>query len=374
MTEIQLPYYLQFTIKLIMILLIGTFIYLGQDILVPLAFSTLLAIVLLPFTNFLERKKIPKTFANLIAVITALIIVGGILYFFSFQITKFLRDIPSIKTHLTQHYNAMQNWMQQKLHISNESQTTLFNNAAEKVKDSGTMYIRQTFLTITQMIFLIALITVYTFFILYYRHTIRKFIIAVFKKAHTPKVNEVLTESKNIIQKYIIGLLIEMVIVAIAISAVLLIIGVKYAIFFGVLTAILNIIPYIGFFICIGFTVLVTLTTTDQLNSIIWIIVGMEAVHFADANFLMPNVVGSKVKINALVTIISALIGATLVGISGIFLALPTIAILKIIFDRVDGLKPWGEMMGEEKRTKIFSRKVKHVILNKPAVKQNSQI
>jgi predicted PurR-regulated permease PerM len=360
MNELSLPYYVQFTIKLIMILLIGTFIYLGQVIFVPLAFSVLLAIVLLPFTNMLERNRMPKALADLVAVITALILVAGILYFLYSQISRFLRDIPSIKSHLSEHYYAMQSWIQQKLNISNESQANIINNAAEKVKSSGGSYIGRTFLTITQLSFSIALVTVYTFFILYYRHSIKRFLIAVFKKTHTPKVNEVLLESKNIIQQYITGLLIEMVIVGIAVSAVLLIIGVKYAIFFGVLTAILNIMPYIGILISTGFTVLITLTTTDQLHSIIWIIVGMEFVHFMDANFVMPKIVGSKVKINSLITIIGVLVAAELVGVSGIFLALPTIAILKIIFDRVDGLKPWGEMMGEEKTAPL--QKIKRIV------------
>jgi predicted PurR-regulated permease PerM len=356
MSDTPLPYYAQFTIKLIMILLIGTFIYLGHEILVPLAFSILLAIVLLPFTNFLERKKIPKVFANTIVVTTALIIVAGILYFLYSQISKFLVDIPSIKNHLRTHYNVLQGWVQLKLHISSESQDSLINNAAQRVKSSGGTYIGKTFLTLTELTFSIALVTVYTFFILYYRNTIKKFIIALFRKTHTPKVNEVLTESKNIIQKYIIGLLIEMAIIAVAVSSMLLAIGIKYAIFFGVLTAILNIIPYVGILTSAAFTILVTLTTTDDFHSILWILIGMELIHFIDSNFIMPKVVASKVKINALVTIIAVLVAASLIGLAGIFLALPTVAILKIIFDRVKGLEPWGQMMGEEKYARAEKR------------------
>jgi len=108
------------------------------------------------------------------------------------------------------------------------------------------------------------------------------------------------------------------------------------------LAAILNIIPYIGIFTSIGFVALVTLTTSSQISDIFWAIISLEVVHIVDANFLMPRIVGSKVQINALVTIIGVVIGGTLMGLSGIFLALPTIAILKIIFDRVDDLKPWG--------------------------------
>lgn len=364
MNEMQLPYYVQLTIKLILILLLGLFVYVGQAILVPLAFSTLLAIILLPFTNFLEKLHFPKALANLISIVIALIFIGGILYFLSSQISVFLRDIPSIRRNLADHYLSIQNWIQAKLHISTEKQTAIINTATAKVKDSGSVYIGQTFLTITQTVLLIILIMVYTFFILYYRHMIKRFFFAVFAKAHATQVDEVLVESKNIIQKYITGLLIEMVIVAAANSAVLLIIGIKYAIFFAVFAAILNLIPYIGLFISIGFTVLITLTTSANWNSILWVIIGMEAIHFSDANFLMPNIVGSKVKINPLFSIIGVLIGASMMGISGIFLSLPVIAILKIIFDRIEKLKPWGMLLGDE-----FTDRKRNMLVNKAATK-----
>ena len=351
MNKIQLPYYLQLTIKLILVLLICLLIYVSQTILVPIAFSILLAIVLLPFVNFLRKKHFPAVAANLIAIFIALIFIISILYFLSSQISGFLRDIPSIKKHISEHYAALQMWIENKLHISIERQTAFISNAASHVKDSGTTYIGQTFLTITQMVLFMILIMVYTFFILYYRHTIRRFFFDIFSKNHEAKVTEILLESKSIIQKYIRGLLIEMLIVATANSTILLIIGIKYAIFFGVFSAILNLVPHIGMLISIGFTALVTLTTDAHLGSVIWLMIGMEAVNFSDANFIMPKIVGSRVKINALITILGVLIGATLIGIPGIFLALPTIAVLKIIFDRVEGLEAWGALMGDETAT-----------------------
>jgi predicted PurR-regulated permease PerM len=334
-------------------------LYFAQSVLIPLGFSILLAIVLLPLTNFLERHRFPAALANIISIFFALIIIGTVLYFLSSQISNFLKDIPSIKKHLSDHYLIIQDWVQRKIHISSERQAAMLSNAAEKVKDSGTVYIGQTFLTITQTILLIVLVVVYTFFILYQRHMIRNFFFSVFKKVHKTKVAEVLVESKNIVQKYITGLLIEMAIVATINSIVLLIIGIKYAIFFGVFAAILNLIPYVGIFISILFTALVTLTTSASMGNILWLMIGMEAVHFTDANFIMPKIVGSKVKINALIAIVAVVIGATFAGIAGIFLALPTIAILKVIFDRVDGLKPWGMLMGDEtlnKKPKLYQK------------------
>ena len=365
----QLPYYIKLAIKLVLFFLITALLFFAQDILVPFGFSVLLAIVLLPLTNFLERHRFPKALANFISIFFALILIGSVVYFLSAQVSGFLKDIPSIKTNLTGHYIIIQEWIEQRLHVSCENQTAMLYTTVQKVKSSGTTYIGETFLTITQGVLLIVLVMVYTFFILHQRHMIRDFFFASFKKAHAPKVAEVLVESKNIIQKYITGLIIEMAIVATINSAVLLIIGIKYAIFFAVFAAILNLIPYVGIFISILFTVLVTLTTPASMSSILWLMIGMEAVHFTDANFIMPKIVGSKVKINPLVAILGVVIGAKIAGIPGIFLGLPTIAVLKIMFDRIEGMQAWGTLLGDESIRKPLTKRLKLPALKKPSSK-----
>jgi len=72
-------------------------------------------------------------------------------------------------------------------------------------------------------------------------------------------------------------------------------------------------------------------------------------VQFLDNNILMPRIVGSKVKINALATIVGVVVGGELAGIAGMFLSLPIIAVLKVVFDRTDSFKQWGVLFGDEK-------------------------
>jgi predicted PurR-regulated permease PerM len=352
----ELPFYIQFTAKLLMILLLCVFVVEGQTVVVPLIFSILLSILLLPVTNFLEQKaKFPKTMASFITVILALSIIGGLIYMFSQQISSFIQDIPTLKKNLDTHYTTIQKWIQNRFGISTREQTEIINNATAE-NDPGSV-ITKTVFTITSTLFYIILVAIYSFLILYYRHMIKRFIFAIFLKAKEPDINEVLLESKGIVQNYMLGLVIEMGIVAAANSLVLFLIGVKYPVFLGVVSAILNIIPYVGILSGIIFTVLVTLTTSKDLSDIIWIIISFEIIHFIDSNFLMPRIVGSKVRVNALITIIGVVIGGTLIGLPGIFLALPVIAILKIIFDRIEDLKPWGMIMGDDtERGEIYRR------------------
>ena len=347
--------------QLLMILLIGIFIYLGHGVLVPIYFSILLSILLLPVTSFLQRLYIPATIANLIAVIFALAIIAGLIYFISSQMASFFNDIPSIREHLSQHFLTFQHWMQHKLHLSAEQQKVLMENAAEGVKNSGGQYLGQTFLTVSETVILIVLVAIYSFLILCYKQLIQRFLYAVFSSQHKESLQHVMQESKQIIQKYMAALVMEMAIVATCNSIVLLVIGIKYAIFLGVFAAVLNIIPYVGVIAGLLFTVLITMGNSSNFNDILWIIVGMEVIHFLDSNFLMTKIVGSRVKINALMTIVGVVIGGTLIGLPGVFLALPTIAILNVIFSQIDSLKPWSILLSHDKENTPQTRILRHL-------------
>ncbi|HTB51824.1 MAG TPA: AI-2E family transporter [Ferruginibacter sp.] len=342
-----------------MLFLLGSIAYLGRGIIVPIYFSILLAILLLPLANAIERLKIPRAFADLTAVLSAVIVIVLLIYFLSTQISSFVSDVPSIKKHLTEHYVTLRDWVSHKFNISFTQQTVFIRNTTKEITNSGGEYVGQTFSSLTETLIVIVLVTIYTFLILFYRHLIRRFILAVFIKEHLSRVEEVLAESKSMVKNYMLGLLTEMAIIATVNSIILLCLGIKYAIFLGIFIAILNLVPYIGIITGILFTVLVTLTTSSNANDILWIIISLGIVHIVDSNILMPRIVGSKVKINALMAITGVLFGGSLMGLAGVFLALPTLAILKIIFDRVDGLEPWGILLGDEvhvKRSKLSSR------------------
>ena len=172
--------------------------------------------------------------------------------------------------------------------------------------------------------------------------------ISIFKDGNREVVEEVLRESRGVVQNYMVGLLIEMGIVAVINFIGFAIIGIEYAVFLAVFAAILNLIPYIGMLIASIFCCIVTLTTSDNNTDAIWTLVALWIVQFFDNNIIMPRVVGSKVKINAMITILGVLIGGALCGIPGMFLSIPGIAILKVIFERVDDLKPWGMLLSDD--------------------------
>ena len=345
----SLPFYAKFSFNLITIVLLGTIIFLGQDIFMPLCFAIVLAFLLLPVNKWLVKKGLPQVPAMILSIMVAVVLIVAIVYFLSTQLAQFLEDLPKIRRNLDRHVDTIQQWIRQNFKISKREQQEAIESASADMKTTGPGMLGTTFITAASALILVLLLPIYTFLILYYRDLIRKFFISIFADKHRASVEEVLSESRIIIQSYMVGLLIEMGIVAILNATGFLIIGIDYAIFLAVLAAILNMIPYVGMLIASIVCMLVTLANTNSISDIIWVGVALTVVQFIDNNILMPYVVSSKVKINALVSIIGVFIGGALAGVSGMFLSIPGIAIMKAVFDRVDGLQPWGMILGDDK-------------------------
>jgi predicted PurR-regulated permease PerM len=335
------------SLVLFCLLAIGFIIWIGQDIIVPIAFAILLAILLLPFNNFLE-KRLSRVWAISVSLTVSLIILIGLIYFFSIHVGSFVDDLPQIKSQLNRHLRTVQTWAYNQFHLTRTEQKQYIDKATSQIQGKDGGFLGVTLITITNSIIFIVLLPIYTFLILYYRNMIRKFLVSIFADHHREHVIAVIRESKLIVQGYMAGLLIEMGIITLINYTGFLIIGIKYAFFLALLSAILNMVPYIGMLIASIICMLVTLTSSNNISDIGWIVVILTIVQFLDNNIIMPKIVSSRVKINALMTIFGVLAGGAVAGVSGMFLSIPVIAIIKIIFDRIEPLKPWGEILGDD--------------------------
>jgi len=159
-------------------------------------------------------------------------------------------------------------------------------------------------------------------------------------------------ESEVIIKSYLVGLLIQITYITILLGGLLIMFGIKHAILIGAIFALLNLIPYVGALLGNIIGVVLTLSSTQEVTPIFIVIGTIAFVQFLDNNILMPRIVGSKVKINALATIVGVIVAGAIAGISGMFLSLPIIAVLKIVFDRTNNLKHWGVLLGDERPTR----------------------
>ncbi|HWA34312.1 MAG TPA: AI-2E family transporter, partial [Cyclobacteriaceae bacterium] len=323
--------------------------YVGQGIIIPILFAILLASILLPLNKFLERKGFHRVLAILLSLLLSLLILGTIIYFLVHQISNFLDDLPTINQRLDKLVRETQKWISHTFSINVRKQNQYLTESGAKMKATATDLVGATFLSLTQALSYLVLLPIYSFLILYYRDLIKKFLVEAFTNSSEKEVRDVLNESQSVSQSYIAGLMIEMTIVFSLNSAGFLIVGIKYAIFLALVAALLNLIPYIGMIVANIFCMLITLISCEvmKISDVFWVFVVLALVQFIDNNFLMPMIVGSKVRINALVTIVGVLVGGALCGVPGMFLAIPGLAVLKVVFDRADGLKPYGMLLGD---------------------------
>lgn len=351
MKSISLPFVAKLALVLLSIIMLGYLAILGKSLLSPLFFSLLMAFLLLPFSNFLEQKlRFRRSISSISAVILMIAVLYSILYFLGNQLSELWADWPLLVKQVTAAFHDIQLWISKTFHVNTYKQQSYLTDSLEKSLATSAIVIGTTILTLSSSLLFLAFTLLFTFFILNYRSLLFNFLTTVFAEEHKTKVSEIVKEIQRIIRKYVTGLFLQMLIVSSLMIITLSLLGVKYAILLGLIAGIFNIIPYLGISTALIISTLITFATAGASQAL-FVVFAFIGVHTIDGNILMPLVVGSKVKINALFAFIGIIIGEMIWGISGMFLCIPYLAMLKIIFERVEGLKPWGALLGEENRS-----------------------
>ena len=368
--SIQFPFYAKLAFVLLSLISLFTILYLGQDIIVPILMSLLFAILLRPIAHFLKSKwRFPHIVAVTCTVIFFVLIVSGILFFISWQISDIANDWNAIQTNLSIHFDTIQKFISSNFNLNNVEQKVLIDSASKNVMESGKNIIGTSLVSVSDVILNLTLIPIYIFLFLLYRTLFITFLSKLFQPEYHEKLQDILYHIKVSVQSYIVGLLIEMVIVSTLTTVGFMIIGVKYAIVLGLITGLLNLIPYIGILFAGILSIIATLTASPDLTLIIGVLIIVIVVQLIDNNLIVPMIVGSKVQINAFVSIVGIIVGGVIAGFSGMFLAIPIIAILKVIFDRIESLEPWGYLMSDD-LPKSYSWKNK----SKPEIEKPAEI
>ncbi len=345
---IKFPFYIRLSFAMISLISITYILCIGSSVLMPILLAFLLAVLLLPIVRFLNsRLHFPNALSSSITVILFVAIIIGILLFISYQISDIANDFDQIRENINIFINEIQQYIRTYFHVSFWEQRKYIDDITQDSFKKGKETIGTTILSVTNTILDIALIPIYTFLILLYRNHFILFLAKLFRKEYHIKLQEVLSQIKGTVQSYILGLIIEMIAVSALTSIGLYFIGIKYVILLGIITGILNLIPYIGILVAGVLTILSSLSSTPELSLIIGVIIINIIVQLIDNHILVPMIINTKVQINAFVSIIGIIIGAQIAGIAGMFLAIPILAILKIIFDRIESIEAWGYLMGD---------------------------
>lgn len=347
-STIKFPFYIRLSFMVISLIGITYILYMGKSVLIPILMAFMIAVLIMPIVHFLNTKlRFPNGLSATIAVIIFVSVIIGILTFLSYEITDIGKDFAEIKKNINLFIVDIQRYIRSNFRISLWEQRKYIEDVTQDSVKKGKETIGTTLLSFANAILDLTLIPIYTFLILLYRTHFMVFLAKLFKKEYHSKLKEILSQIKGSIQSYISGLIFEMIAVSILTSIGLFFIGVKYFILLGIITGILNLIPYLGILIAGVLTILSSLTGSPEVSLVVGVIIVNIVVQLIDNNILVPLIINTKVKINAFVSIIGIIIGGQIGGIAGMFLAIPILAILKIVFDKIDTAEPWGYLMGD---------------------------
>ncbi|WP_299824033.1 AI-2E family transporter [uncultured Pontibacter sp.] len=345
----NIPLTVRRAIEVMGLFFLGWIIVLGKGVLAPILMAFFLSIMLLPLYRFFRKYKFPEMLAIAISLLTLFVVAGLIIWFFSAQISSLVQDFPTIQKNVTNHLNALSAWVGRHSPYSTAEQMEFIRTRSSGLLSYAGNLLSGAALSVTSVFVFVALLPIYIFLLLFYRNLLLRFVFLWFPEEMHGKVGEALHEMQIIIKSYLFGLLIQVSYMTVLLGGILLIIGIKHALLIGLIFAFLNLIPYVGALLGNIIGVLLTLASSSELWPILAVLGTIAGVQFLDNNILMPRIVGSKVKINALATIVGVLVGGEIAGIAGMFLSLPIIAILKIIFDRSRSFRQWGVLFGDER-------------------------
>ena len=340
-----IPAYIKYFVILASLVLTCYVLILGKPILSPVVTAFIFALLLHPLSGRIERLKVNRGISSVLSIVVVILVLTGMFYFFSSQVGSISRDLQSIGERFNELIDRGNTWMEESFGVAQQEQNRY-------VKDSLNSFLRNSSAAITGtlsatadffagfFLFLIAL-----FFFLYYRRFFVAFLYKWFKPEEHPTVGETLYKVEMVVRSYIVGLVTVIVIVAVLNSVGLMLLGIQHAIFFGALAAVLTIIPYIGILIGSLLPIMFALVTKDSLWYPLGVALLFWAVQFLEGNFITPNVVGGKVSLNPFAAIIALFFGGMLWGAIGMILAIPILAIIKVVCDAVEPLHPIGFLL-----------------------------
>jgi predicted PurR-regulated permease PerM len=364
--ELKLPFYARAILFLIGLCALLAILYIARGILVPIVFAIIISILLHPVVHFFVRQKINRVIAIIFTLLLTFCVIAAFGGLVVSQASRFIESWPVLVDKFTVMLNQAITWASGYFDIDAQKIHDWISKATGDLINTSSAAIGKTLVIIGGGLVVLFLIPVYVFMILFYEPLLLEFIRRLFGKSNQSQVSEIVTQIKTVIQRYLTGLVIEVVLVATLEILTLVILGIEYAILLGIIGALLNLIPYIGGLVAVALPMMVALATKSTAWYAFYILIIYYIIQLVDNNYIVPKIVASRVKINALFSVIAVIAGNAVWGVPGMFLSIPLLAIVKLIFDHIEPLKPWGFLLGDTMPPILKIKPILKKIMNKP--------
>ena len=317
--------------------------YLANDILIPIAFAMFFALLLFPVCRFFE-KKLSRILSIILAFIGVILILSSIIVFFGSQFYHLFDNVKNFSENIQNLIDRLISFIDSNIFNKEINLDEIVDSQPEKLLGSGDI-ISKTIVSSSGFIASSVLMFVYTFLFLLYRSSFKKFILYHFPPDKKNYAYSMLRNIQKVVQNYFFGLFIIILILGTLNGLGLMVIGIDYPFLFGYFAAFLAIIPYIGTFIGGLLPFLYALINYDNIWLAIFVALWYILVQALEGNILTPKIVGSKVSLNPLIALVAIITGSLIWGVAGMILFIPFMAIVKVVFDNIESMKPYGLLL-----------------------------
>jgi len=333
---------------LISVFLVSLLMYLGKPFLIPVAIAAFFAMLLYPVSRQLQKYGLKESSAALVAILLLLFtltILGAIVYQ---KISDLQTDLPELEANIAKKTDRLQWLLSQTTDISEYEQEVILEERKPDIIKAVGKAIKNFLVDSVYMMLQIFIVLTYTFFFLIYRHKIHNFFIKLHFFENKEESRTVLYQTAGIVHHYLKGTFMVISVLAVIYALGFWALGIKHALLFALITALLRIVPYFGSFLGIAFPIAFSFLTKDSMWYPVLILIFFVITQLLEANLLTPYITGARVKLNPLATIMVILLGNLLWGVPGMILFVPLFGIIKVICDEIPSLQPYGYILGKE--------------------------
>jgi predicted PurR-regulated permease PerM len=342
-----MPVFTRLTILMLFWVLFFFLLYELRNFFYPLFLGILFAYLMYPLSSFFEKLKIPRILANVLTIIIGVSVLYGVLIFIYRRLQVFLIDLPQLEEQAIRNIDHIFNSIEGEIGLTTTPEEGQIKKLIRQLFQTSQEGIGNTINATFNTVFAIGIMPVYIFFFLYYRNKFKKFIMMLIPESEHKRAEDILSEINRVTVKYMTGIFIVVLILCVLNSVGLLIVGLEFAVLWGVMAAIMNFIPYFGTVIGYSIPFTVALLTGDSPANAIGVVILFIIIQFTENNILTPNIVGGQLHINPFFIILGVLFGGFIWGVPGMFVMVPVLGMIKIICDKTPSLQQWGYLMGD---------------------------
>jgi predicted PurR-regulated permease PerM len=318
--------------------------YFAQETLVVILVSVLIAFILDPVADLFTRLRIPRSGAAALAVVLMLAAIFGLTYLGINKASNLLEELPKHSSEIRQDFA--------KLTRKAQSLEAL-NPAPEK----GTVKIRQStnwadlltrgFGSVWQGVLAASFIPFLVFFMLTWQEHARKATLGLVAPENRRAAYVTMGLISSMIRNFMVGNLVIGLVIGGVSSIIFGILHIPFFYFAGFFSGFLSLVPYLGVLLALLPPIFLG-TGHLSLVKVVWIVMTVFTLHIVSINVLYPKIIGGRLRLNPLTVTLALLIWGWLWGAAGLILAIPITAGMKIVFDHVEPLKPFGAWLGGE--------------------------